>query len=184
MCRGYRRRAGGTVENCKSEDQFVITKTCPCMIIQEMPSSGCTLWPVYVRKKSLTVYSPRPAFGGAADTSAVVGSIMYDKWPSTRVESSQRKLWIAIFTLPSNASKHDKLNLLDADDQCTDDNIIGVSYGFDSNICQDQSMGDIGALTMLTEDCGHSRMIMPVMLQDMILMDNIVTKSWIKSRTI
>ena len=33
-------------------------------------------------------------------------------------------------------------------------------------------MGDIGALTMLTEDCGYSRMIMPVMPQHMILTDN------------
>ena len=33
-------------------------------------------------------------------------------------------------------------------------------------------MGDIDALTMLTEDCEHSRMIMPVMPQHMILTDN------------
>ena len=32
--------------------------------------------------------------------------------------------------------------------------------------------GDIGGLTMLTEDCGHSRMIMPVIPQYMILTDN------------
>ena len=63
------------VETCKREDQFVIKKTCSCMIVQEMPNSGCTLWPVYARKNSLTVYSPRPAFGGAADTLAVVNQI-------------------------------------------------------------------------------------------------------------
>ena len=113
------------------EDQCVITKTCPFMIVQEMPNSGCTLWPVHARKKSLTVYSPRPAFGGAADTLAVIESNMYDKWHSTWVESFQGRPWIAIFTFPSSAS-----------DRCTDRNIIGVPYGLDGNICQDKSMGD------------------------------------------
>ena len=60
---------------------------------------------------------------------------MYDKWRSTWVESSQRRPWIAIFMFPSSASKHDKLNLLDAGDRCTDRNIIGVPYGLDGNIC-------------------------------------------------
>ena len=128
---------------------------------QEMPNSGCTLWPVYARKKSLTVYSPRPAFGGAADTLAVIESNMYNKWHSTWAESSQRRPWIAIFMFPSSAS-----------DRCTDRNIIGVPYGLDGNICQDKSMGDIGTLTMFTEDRGHSRMIMPVMPQHMILIDS------------
>ena len=84
----------------------------------------------------------------------------------------------------SSASKHDKVNLLDAGDRCTDHNIIGVPYGLYSNICQDKSMGDIG--TLIIEDCGHSRMIMPVMPQHMILTDNSYkeSKSWIKLRMI
>ena len=103
------------------------------MTVQNILNSGCTLWPVYVIEKSLTVYSTTPAFGEAANTSAVIGS-----------------------------DKHG--------DQCTDGNIIGVPYGLD----QDQSTENIGALTALTEDGGHSRMIMPArMPQHMILTDKL-----------